>query len=108
VEPWLPFVFAVAIGFAVAGIVASGWRLVAGDAMLPPARTSGALDLAAVLFVYAFGGPFLAAAAGFGQWRRGALRLRWLALVVVFCAAWSFCSGVLVLQALWVTALVDA
>ncbi len=104
--------FAAAIGFAFSGVVAAAWQIFTGGDAIRLRRDDSRWPfpavLLAVLLVCAFGGPYLVAMRLARSWRDGVLGVAGLGSVIVACALWSFCSGVLLMQALWAANLLAA
>jgi hypothetical protein len=112
IPDWGLSLFAAAIGFSFSGIVAAAWQIFSGGDAIGLRRENSPwpfpVMLLAVLFVCAFGGPYLVAMRLARSWRDGVLSVVGLGTVVVACALWSFCSGVMVMQALWAANLLAA
>jgi len=101
---WVLAVYAAAIGFSVSGVVASAWAWLSGGREL----AGGRMLLPAILAVCAFGGPYLVLAGVGERWRTGRMPAHLAAPLVAICLFWCFCSGVLVIQALWAANLLAA
>jgi hypothetical protein len=90
--------FAMACGFTAAGLVTSLYQLThsggAGFRALygSPAQAFWSFVLCT------FAGPWIMLSAALGVWRGGRLPLVWVAVAAAISAAWSFCSGVVIVQ----------
>ena len=104
--------FAAAIGFSFSGVVAAAWQIFSGADGIKLRRENRRRPLAAVfvamLFVCAFGGPYLVVTRLARGWRDGIFGIAGIGAVIVACALWSFCSGVLLMEALWAANLLAA
>ncbi len=90
--------FAVACGFTAAGLVTSLYQMThsvnAGFRAIfdTPAQALWSLALCA------FAGPWIMLSAALHVWRGGRLPVAWVGVAAAISAAWSFCSGVVIVQ----------
>lgn len=90
--------FAVACGFTAAGLVTALYQMThsahAGFRALfgTPAQAFWSLALCT------FAGPWIMLSAALHVWRGGKLPVAWVGVAAAISAAWSFCSGVVIVQ----------
>jgi hypothetical protein len=97
---FIAIAFAVACGFTAAGLVTAlyqathasnaGFRALFGS----PSQTLWSLALCT------FAGPWIMLSAALHVWRGGRLPVAWVGVAAALSAAWSFCSGVVIVQAM--------
>lgn len=104
---WIIFIFVVCCGFTVSGIAGATLRLVAGSDPRFRVSKSGVAGIFGALLVFMIAGPYMVVSAAMRSWTAGALPVLGLLMAGGLATAWSFCSGVFVVQALLLAGLVS-
>ena len=91
-------IFCVAMGFAVAGICASGYRLVTNAGLRFDHQQGGQPGARARIVLLVLGGPFVIMRNTIRAARRGARAGGWLVASALIASGWSFCLGVAVIN----------
>lgn len=105
-QGWGILLFILASGFIAAGFVAAMHHTVSGTSASLRLSFAGPLVAIWSLFVCLFAGPYIMIKSAGIYWSKGALSGTIMASCALLSMFWSFCSGIFVVQTLYIVGLI--
>ncbi|MEM7461111.1 MAG: hypothetical protein AAF362_00335 [Pseudomonadota bacterium] len=100
-------IFVLCCGFTLSGIAASILEFFTGSDPRFQVTRRGPIAMLCALIIFMIAGPYMLVSATLRRWSAGTLPVLALLIAGGLAAIWSFCSGVLVFQALLITGIVN-
>lgn len=104
---WVLLIFVLCCGFTLSGIAASILEFFTGSDPRFHVSRGGLTAMLCTLLIFMIAGPYMLVSATLRRWSAGTLPVLGLLIAGGLAAIWSFCSGVLIFQALLITGIVS-